>query len=267
MKVGFIGTGTITEAIVTGIAQSELDVAALVVSPRNSTVASKLAAMFSLVEIARDNQAVIDHSDIVFLAIRPQILRDVLRELRFRDGQHIIGLVAATDREQLLRWTGGRTRVSQAIPLPFVVDKASPTVVYPPDPEMMKIFDAIGGAIGVESLREYQAASVGSALMAVTAGVQETSIRWLSENGMAPAAARAYVSGLNFGIAAAALASPETPLGDLRRYYSTVGGINEQCYAAFCDHGGVAALEAAMNAVLERVRATPVENSFEGEAT
>lgn len=131
----------------------------------------------------------------------------------------------------------------------------------------MRIFGAIGGPIGVESLREYQAASVGSALMAVAAGVQETSVRWLSENGLAPAAARAYVSGLNFGIAAAALASPEIPLDDLRSHYSTVGGINEQCYAAFRNHGGVAALEAAMNAVLERVSATPVENSLEEEAT
>ncbi|MGY3622471.1 pyrroline-5-carboxylate reductase [Bradyrhizobium sp. USDA 10063] len=266
MKVGFIGTGTITEAIVTGIAQSKLDVAALVVSPRNSTVAAKLAAKFPLVEVARDNQAVIDHTDIVFLAIRPQILRDVLRELRFRDGQRVIGLVAATHREQLLRWTGGRTHISQAIPLPFVADKMSPTVVYPPDLETMKIFDAIGGAIGVESLREYEAASAGSALMAVAAGVQETCVRWLSENGMAAAAARAYVSGLNFGIASSALTSPEIPLDDLRSHYSTVGGINEQCYAAFRDHGGVAALEAAMNAVLERVRATPFENSLEGEA-
>jgi pyrroline-5-carboxylate reductase len=52
----------------------------------------------------------------------------VLRELRFRGGQRIIGIVAATAREQLLRWTGGRALVSQAIPLPFA-DKMSPTIV------------------------------------------------------------------------------------------------------------------------------------------
>jgi hypothetical protein len=51
--------------------------------------------------------------------------------------------------------------------------------VYPPDPETMKIFEAIGGAIGVESLREDQAAGFGSALMAVAAGVHEASVRWL----------------------------------------------------------------------------------------
>jgi len=83
---------------------------------------------------------------------------------------------------------------------------------------------------------------------------------------MEPAAARAYVSGLTFGIAAAALASPGIPLDDVRRHYSTVGGINEQCYAAFRDRGGVAALEEAMDAVLERVRATPTESTLDGGA-
>ena len=103
-------------------------------------------------------------------------------------------------------------------------------------------------------------------MAAVAAGVQETSVRWLSENGMAPAAARAYVSGLTFGIAAAALASPRIPLDDVRRHYSTVGGINEQCYAAFNDRGGDAALEAAMEAVFERVSATPsTASACEGE--
>jgi pyrroline-5-carboxylate reductase len=114
--------------------------------------------------------------------------------------------------------------------------------------------------------RKDRAASVGSALVAVAAGIQETSVRWLLENGMEPAAAGADVSGLTFGIAAAALASPEIPLDDVRRHYSMVGGINEQCYAAFRDRGGVAALEAAMDAVLERVRATPTESTLDGGA-
>jgi pyrroline-5-carboxylate reductase len=92
----------------------------------------------------------------------------------------------------------------------------------------------------------------------------ETRVMWLLENGMEPAAARAYVSGLTFGIAAAELASPGIPLDDVRRHYSMVGGINEQCYAAFRDRGGVAALEA--DAVLERVRATPTESTLDGGA-
>jgi hypothetical protein len=72
---------------------------------------------------------------------------------------------------------------------------------------------------------------------------------------------------LTFGIAAAALTSPGIPLDDVRRHYNTVGRINEQCYTAFRDRGGVAALEAAMNAVLKRVKATPTENTRKGKAS
>jgi len=68
-------------------------------------------------------------------------------------------------------------------------------------------------------------------------------------------------------IAAAALASPEAPLEDVRRHYSTVGGLNEQCYAVFRDRSGVAALEAAMGAVLGRIRAPSTKNTQEGEAS
>lgn len=135
--------------------------------------------------------------------------------------------------------------------------------VYPPDPETMKIFEAIGGAIGVESLREYQAASVGSALLAVAAVVHETSVRWLLERAWSPLRHGPTYPGLTFGIAAAALASPGIPLDDVRRHCNTVGGINEQCYAAFRDRGGVGALEAAMDAVLESVRATPTESTLD----
>jgi pyrroline-5-carboxylate reductase len=253
MNIGFIGTGTITEAIVSGIACSECDVASLLVSSRNAGVASRLAAAFPAVEIGRDNQDIIDRSDIIFLAIRPQIAPDVLRELRFRKQQRVVGLVAATSQDQLLQWTGGHTLVSQAIPLPFVAEKKSPTVVYPPDPMTMEIFNAIGGAIGVQTLREYQAASVGSALMAIAVGVQEIGVRWLSENGMASTAARAYVSGLSLGVATAAVAASDVALDEVRRHFSTIGGINEQCYEVFRNGGGVRALDAAMDAVLERV--------------
>jgi pyrroline-5-carboxylate reductase len=207
MMIGFVGTGTIKEAIVTGIASSSLDTKSLVVSPRNPAIASRLAAAFSSVVVARDNQDVVDRCDVVFIAARPLIVRDVLQELSFHHGRHVVGLVAATGWEQLLRWTGGRTRVSTR-------------------PIRRRCgYSMRSEGRSASKARASRAAGVTSALMAIAAGVQETSVRWLSEHGMAPAVARAYVSGLNLGIAAAALASPETPLEDVRRHYSTVGGL------------------------------------------
>src|SRR6478609_12111350 len=98
MKIGFVGTGTITEAMVKGMLGSSLDLSRIIVSPRNGESAARLAASSPLVEIGADNQAVVDAADILFLAIRPQISEEVTRGLRFRAGQSVVSVIAATDR-------------------------------------------------------------------------------------------------------------------------------------------------------------------------
>ena len=43
MKLGFIGTGKITESVVTGISLSKIKYSKILVSPRNLSVAKKLS--------------------------------------------------------------------------------------------------------------------------------------------------------------------------------------------------------------------------------
>ena len=84
IKIGFVGTGTITVAVVTGLCSAE-DAADLqiTVSPRNQENAAGLCSRFPLqVTIARDNQEVLDNSDIVCIAIIPAQAQDVLSGLR-----------------------------------------------------------------------------------------------------------------------------------------------------------------------------------------
>ncbi len=60
MKLGFIGTGALTSAIVTGLRSlPDVDVP-VVLSPRNADIAAGLASRFADVRMARDNQAVLD---------------------------------------------------------------------------------------------------------------------------------------------------------------------------------------------------------------
>jgi pyrroline-5-carboxylate reductase len=47
-------------------------------------VAAALAAKFPNVAVAESNQAVLDGSDVVMLAIRPQVTVEVLSDLEFR---------------------------------------------------------------------------------------------------------------------------------------------------------------------------------------
>ena len=93
-RLGFVGTGAITSAIVKGLAETALRDWPVIVSPRSRERADELADAITSVSIASDNQAVVDGSDMVFLAIRPQIAPDVIRSLSFRHGQYVVRLVA-----------------------------------------------------------------------------------------------------------------------------------------------------------------------------
>src|SRR3546814_5110849 len=80
-RLGFIGTGTIAAAIVAGLALSGEE--PILLSPRNADIAARLSARFSHVGVANDNQAVLDQTDLVILAVRPPIADSVLEDLKF----------------------------------------------------------------------------------------------------------------------------------------------------------------------------------------
>ncbi|MBW2122428.1 MAG: NAD(P)-binding domain-containing protein, partial [Deltaproteobacteria bacterium] len=103
MRLGFVGTGSITCALVEGLCTAEKPPARILVSPRNPEKAAGLAARFLQVEVAPDNQAVVDGTDCVFLAVLPQIASGVLREIRFRSDQTVVSLIALTPIDQVRR--------------------------------------------------------------------------------------------------------------------------------------------------------------------
>lgn len=96
-RLGFIGTGTITEAIVTGLVSREMPVPEIAVSPRAAKTAESLAALSAKVTVAVDNQHVVDAADMLFLAVRPNVAEEVVRTLRFRSSQQVVSLIATID--------------------------------------------------------------------------------------------------------------------------------------------------------------------------
>ncbi|HXV31085.1 MAG TPA: pyrroline-5-carboxylate reductase [Sinorhizobium sp.] len=254
MRIGFIGTGAITEAMVTGLAGSGLGVTEILVSPRNAEVAARLASRFSPVRIAKENQAIVDAADILFLAVRPQIAEEVITGLAFRKGQTVVSVIAATDRSRLLAWIREDVQLTQAIPLPFVADRQGVTAIYPPNAEIAAIFDALGSTVECATKEEYDLLAVASAMMGTYFGILDRATGWLDDNGIAREKARAYLAPLFTSLAHVAVKADQTPLETLRREFSTPGGLNEQVFEDFDRSGGSRALTDALERVLSRVR-------------
>ena len=251
MRLGFVGTGAITDAIVRGVLRSSLQVTQILVSPRSASIAAGLAQASPLVTIASDNQSVVDGSDTVFLAIRPQVAEEVVKPLSFRPGQEVVSLVAAVHLATLAGWVREEVHLTRAIPLPFVADLEGVTAIYPPNKRIASIFRALGGAIEAGTAAEYDLLGVCSALMGVYFGFLETATRWAEERGMPYGDAKAYLAHLSASLSRAAITS-QSSFEELRLAYSTAGGVNEQVFEDFSRNGGTQALTQALSAVLVR---------------
>ena len=254
MRLGFIGTGTITAHIVRGLKSSALADGQVVLSPRSADVAAALAALPG-VTVAADNQAVIDAADVVVLAVRPQVADEVLRPLHFAPGRPVISLIAGLSLELLHELTGAHD-ICRAIPLPSVEARACVTPVYPPKPDAMRLFAALGQALPVETLAAFDAYGTGSAVMATWFGFAEIALDWMANHGIPRDDAETYIRGL-FANLGEAIRDEGRSLDSLREAHATKGGLNEQTWRVFRETGGDKALKAGMDSVLARITRQP----------
>ncbi|ATU95094.1 pyrroline-5-carboxylate reductase [Phyllobacterium zundukense] len=248
MGLGFIGTGTMAAAIVEGLGGGEI-----LVSPRGAALAADLTARFAGVKVADSNQSVVDGSETVVLAVRPQVAEEVIRELRFRPDQRVISVIAATPIDRLREWIGLDLSITRAIPLPFVAARRGVTPIFPPNAEAAELFNKLGTAVPCHTIEEFDLLAVGSALMGSYFGVLETVQGWLSSQGLSETASRTYLAGLFASLGETAEAS-SSDFAALRDEYSTKGGLNEQMFRVFAEQGGTAAMNGALTSVLTRIR-------------
>lgn len=248
MTLGFIGTGTMAAAMVEGLGGE-----GILLSPRGAEVAADLARRFPGARVGADNQSVIDGSEMVILSVRPQVAEAVIRPLRFRPGQKVVSLIAATQIASLRDWIGLDLPIIRAVPLPFVARRTCVTPIFPPDAEVAALFDRLGTTVPCETVSEFDLLAVGSALMGSYFGLLETAQGWLVGQGLSDAAVRTYLAGLFANLGKVAVDSPAS-FATLREEHSTKGGLNEQIFRDFAAGGGTTALTTALDRVLARVR-------------
>ncbi|MFK3818318.1 pyrroline-5-carboxylate reductase [Pseudomonas sp. NPDC089407] len=253
-RIGFIGTGVITEAMVTGLLASPAEPLEIIVSARNEAVSSRLAAAYPQVLVSQSNQQIIERADTVVLAIRPQVAESVIRALVFRPGQKIISVIAATPRASLAQWVNEQVDIVQAIPLPFVAQRTGVTAIYPPSLEVAALFNQLGRAVECETKVEYDLLAAASALMSTYYGVLHGAVSWLAAQGLPSDKARDYISHMSVALSDAALSREPASFGELSTAYATPGGLNEQVLREFKHHGGERALHLALDQVIKRIR-------------
>ncbi|SAL41021.1 pyrroline-5-carboxylate reductase [Caballeronia peredens] len=253
MRIGFIGTGTITQAVVTGMIRFDVPFERIALSPRNAQRAAALAQLDSRVQVCSSNQAVLDSSDVICLAVIPQIASDVLGELTFDARHHVISFLAGQSIEQVRGLVRRAAKVVRTVPLPAVAEGKGSTPVCPPDAIAKALFAPLGEAVEVADEHQFDALSAATATMASFFALLEEQASWLVRQGLPYASARSFLSGYYVGLAHETTRDTQ-PFSELIGEMSTPGGLNEQLNTELSKRGTYAHYSEALDRIMRRVQ-------------
>ena len=195
MNIGFIGTGKITSSIIYGIFNSKLKTSKIYISPRNRGTAKGLSKKFRNVKIAKNNQEVINASNLIFLAITPAVGLKILDKLKFPSNKKIVSFISTINLANLKKLTNNKN-ISRAIPLPPIEIKKGPIVICPPNKTAKNFFNHLGEVIEIRNEKlSYKFWSTGS-IMAAYYEILNTSSNWLVKKGIKKNIAQNYIAEL-----------------------------------------------------------------------
>ena len=166
MKLGFIGTGAISEAIILGLFNHGKFQNPVFVSRRSQVRSQRLARQFRQVEVKDDLQDLVHECDFLVIAVLPGQCEQVLSALEFRADQTIVSLVAGCKLEHLRKMVAPATRVHRAVPMPPIEFGLGTTPMCPPDPEVQALFDRVGNSLPLDDESHFGVFSAASAFMA-----------------------------------------------------------------------------------------------------
>lgn len=229
-RLGFVGVGAIAEALITGMCAAQERRANFLLSPRNAEVARRIVERLPFVKVAEDNQSVIDGSDIIFVAVRPQVAAEVLGALKFRRDQRIVSLVATLDLARLGTLVAPAIAIARVAPIPAVARRLGPLLLHPPVPEIARLLQGLGHLIQLESESDLDAFWSTTGLMSSYFGLLGEMAGWLTRQNLEEAQVRTFVAALFEALGATASEHAGAGFEQLIAQHTTVGGLNEQAW-------------------------------------
>lgn len=228
MRIGFIGTGAICEALITGLIEHGNFNDEVRVSLRSEARSTKLAAKFCNVTVHEENQRIVDQSDWVFIGVLPDQAQEVIQGLHFEERQTLISLVAGISVDEIKPWVAPLKKVHRIIPLPPVELGVGPLPIYPASKELADFVNRCGTAIEIEDESHFSTLSAASAVMATHHRFVATLADWIVAQGLPEEVASVYASQMINGLSKLECSSNYNELRGLADECLTAGGLNEQ---------------------------------------
>jgi pyrroline-5-carboxylate reductase len=253
MKLGFIGTGKITSAVVTGICGSKISFKKILLSPRNKNVAGKLKKKFKKVSIAKNNQEVLNSCNWIFLAVTPAVSEKIIKNLRFRSNQTIVSFISTMTFSQLKKAIKVKAKIVRAIPLPPISLRKGPVPIFPPNKKVKNFFNKLGTTVEITNEKLSNNFWSTSGMMAPFYELLSTTSNWLVKQGVERDKAQKYITSLFVALSEDAVVNSKKNLKYLVKESQTPRGLNEQGVKELRKAGFYSSTEKTLNSILKRL--------------
>ena len=253
MKLGFIGTGKITSAVVTGICSSKISFKKIIISHRNKSIAQSLKKKFKKITISKDNQEIINACDWIFLSVTPTVGEKIIKNLEFKSNQIIISFISTITLAQLKKAIKVKAKIVRAIPLPPISLKKGPVPICPPNKKVKDFFNKIGTTVEIKNEKSSINFWSTSGMMASFYELLRVMADWLVKGGVKRSDAQKYITSLFLALSEDAVVNSKKDLKYLVKESQTPKGLNEQGVSELTKLGFYRQLEKTLNSIHKRL--------------
>ena len=260
-RIAFIGGGNMARSLIAGLREQGLPGDLLRVADPNADAVAGLVHDYGVTATADAAAAVLD-SELVVLAVKPQVMADVCRSLAAAWPDHdpvVVSIAAGIRSVQIDAWLGGERRVVRAMPNTPALLRAGATGLYANprcDADARRraqgVLDAVGVTVWIEdeALMDAVTAVSGSGPAYFFRAIEALQ-RAARRQGLPDAAARTLVLHTALGAARMALESSEEA-GTLRERVTSPGGTTAAAMRQLDEDDFDATLDRAVAAAVRR---------------
>lgn len=268
--ITFIGAGNMARSLIVGLLQDQANVALRVADP-DPLQLDAIRKHWPEIFTSTDNLEAMQGADVVVLAVKPQVMREVvesLAEQAQRNRPLFISIAAGIREQALSRWLGGNMPIVRCMPNTPALVQAGATGLYA-NPHVAEAqrssAESILRAVGIT--RWFDDESKLDAVTAVSGSgpayfflVMEAMQAAAEKLGIPAEDAHLLVVQTALGAARLALESNDPP-AELRRKVTSKGGTTEAALKVLNDGGLPALFDEALHAAENRSRELAAANS------
>ncbi|MCE0759905.1 pyrroline-5-carboxylate reductase [Marinobacter sp. G11] len=259
--ISFIGAGNMASAIIGGMLDNGYQAGNIWVSAPDDSHLQALRDRFG-VSVTTDNRHCAQQADMVVLAVKPQVMAEVCRDIApvvQNTRPLMVSIAAGLTSDTLDGWLGGGLPLVRVMPnTPSLVGKgaaglfANAAVTAEQKTMVQSVFESIGSALWVDDEEQLHGVTAlsgsGPAYFFLMLEALEAAA---TEAGIAPKTARELAIQTMAGAAEMAARSEHDP-AQLKRNVMSPGGTTERAINTFEDGGMRDLVQKAYNAAFER---------------